>query len=91
MTEECRLCAGEHDEATHAATRRIHEWLRRQVCATLKPVAIPKQRLHGFLPTLWSCGARHRGGRRRANEANWTHSADRSRRGSQFGNHGSRS
>ena len=54
MTEECRLCAGEHDEATHAATRRIHEWLRRQVCATLKPVAIPKQRLHGFPPTLAS-------------------------------------
>ncbi len=30
-TDECRTCMGDHDDAVHGATMRIHQWLRTKV------------------------------------------------------------
>jgi len=31
MGQNCRICLGQHDDEVHAATERVHEWLREQV------------------------------------------------------------
>jgi len=31
MTKPCKACLSEHDEETHAATNRVHEWFRAKV------------------------------------------------------------
>ena len=31
MIPDCKICLTEHDEEIHAATLRVHDWLRVQV------------------------------------------------------------
>jgi hypothetical protein len=36
---ECRVCLGPHDEDTHLATVRVHDWFRSEIERTL---AVPE-------------------------------------------------
>jgi len=38
----CRICLIEHDEATHAATLRVREWLRDKMRLVTDPPKPPK-------------------------------------------------
>jgi len=38
----CRICLIEHDEATHAATLRVREWLRDKMRLVTDPPDLPK-------------------------------------------------
>jgi len=39
MTKLCKACLAEHNEETHAATNRVHEWFRAKVTKHLHAVA----------------------------------------------------
>jgi hypothetical protein len=39
MTKFCKACLAKHDEETHAATNRVHEWFRDRVTKHLHDVA----------------------------------------------------
>jgi len=35
MIQDCKVCLVQHDEEIHAATKRVHAWLRAQVAVGL--------------------------------------------------------
>jgi hypothetical protein len=39
MTQVCNVCLAQHDEEIHAATNRVHGWLRAQVTKHLHGAA----------------------------------------------------
>jgi hypothetical protein len=41
MTPECRTCLGRHDPEIHAATLRIHAWVRQRLRRLLEPLPPP--------------------------------------------------
>ena len=41
--DECRVCAGPHDQEIHDATLAVHAWLRDHLALALAPVATPKK------------------------------------------------
>jgi len=53
MTKFCKACLAKHDEETHAATNRVHEWFRARVTKHLHDVADESRMEHplGLTPS----------------------------------------
>jgi hypothetical protein len=45
MTDDCRLCGVQHDNEIHAATLRVHSWLRARLRRVLEPPPVKSPQL----------------------------------------------